>query len=806
MTSPHLHAGSEAMPLYPARLDILVIAAVTILTDLAYYTVSFLPRHDLLEALSIQNYLYSGLVYNDAVPQWLPFVHWGIKSEVLQYSISSIASVIGMIGYLMHYEKVSHLAYLSLTIEKVLFSLSLYMLCLSIYRTRLASVLVPCLGVATIFWFWGPVFNLYQISLVPLALLLLLRFSATGSWANLWLCGGVLATGQAFALFAPVLALVFAAVALALFVQHPHPRIFVSRPSAGAFAAFILCAGLVTACALLFKFSLEDLSIIALDRSAGAAVSLQNFLRYGVAQSLDTPAQALVLGYLDTARWTAYLGLLPLIGAGFALVGDGRRAARALAAGALVLAFLTQASGAAALMFQFPAMGYFRHLQHLYPLLKVFLILFAGFAVDRALLWLQRRPDPQAAPSPWAVFLGFGLVAVAVDGVAGPILREGPALDPVGLLTSSLDAQQGASLAAILSYGRLGVYALACGLAVFALRRAAWPAAWRSAVATVAVIAAVVVDIGSYQWQARRQWTWEVTNNPALHAMMRTRAPVLPLTRQKEPGDPWQSNVLATISGTANSIRSSDYALFDLLVQVDRCLPKARTYFMAPGPAHMVTLRGGSFVPGIVGSQIPWDDRALMTVLGCEAHKFRLIANGIVAASDGDRDRLIRETAQLDATVILGPMPPGEGAPADSLDGPPVDGSVSVVRYRPDRIELAVTNPAPYSVWLVYADAYDEGWRATVDGASSPVLPAYGGFKAVALPPGSSMVVWSFAPRWVAHGIAAYRLFPGLVLLALLAAMLVDPRSVWRLTRADGFREPPVRGYRTPASASAGSS
>jgi hypothetical protein len=72
---------------------------------------------------------------------------------------------------------------------------------------------------------------------------------------------------------------------------------------------------------------------------------------------------------------------------------------------------------------------------------------------------------------------------------------------------------------------------------------------------------------------------------------------------------------------------------------------------------------------------------------------------------------------------------------------------------------------------LVLSEAYDPGWRATVDGAPVAVLRANVLFRGVRLPPGRHLVEMTYRPRAIAWGLAAAGL--GLVLVV----FLVRPRA-----------------------------
>ncbi|SMF71435.1 hypothetical protein SAMN06265365_12847 [Tistlia consotensis] len=785
-----MNGGAAPEPLSPRRRDIVLVAAVALLLDLPILLPHYYASHDLLEALSYFDYLYSGLLHDHAVPQWDPLVFYGIRTGILQFPLPSFAYALGLLGWATGWHDSPHLLYLSLAAERVFFAVSLYYLALTLYRTRIAAVLVPCLSAAAVFWFFVPTFNLYAIAFLPLALLCLLRFWRSASWSWLWLSGAALSVSVTIPYLGAATALCFGAITVALLLQHPSPGVFLSRPSLGATAAFLLCVLLLAAVGLLLAHALEGFDLVAPSRGDAASVALRAFLHYSVSPTLDAVAQAFVLGWTPTAQWPSYFGLLPLVGALAAVFLLDGKILRALALGAFVVLLLTNASEAAVAMFHVPAMQYFRHLQHLFPILKVFLALLAGFAFDRMVAGLAAPRGPRWL-RPWPLLLAWLGLAALVDAVAGPVLR---AADPSILSDFGLGApplQGGAVLAAYLSYLRVAAYGLAGLAACLLIRRG--PA--RPRVLAALLVAAVVFDLASYQWQAFQQWQWDRTDDPAILAAFRPRPPSLPLERERAPSDATAARVIAGFAEHARALRSTNYALYETLLGFDRCFPVARVHYLAGGPARLITLRGGHIVPGAVGSEVPWHDEALMTVLGCGSPKFRLVPNAVVAGSVEQREQLIRGTPALDRTVILGPL---EGRPAPPVvQGlPPTAGSVRLTGYSADRIELAVDNPSPDPVWLVYADAYDPGWSATVEGAAAPTYRAYGAFKAVSVPPGKSRVEWRFDAGWWAPPLLALRLLPGLAGLAALLTAICWPGAVWRLVggRRSATSEPCAAG------------
>jgi hypothetical protein len=71
-------------------------------------------------------------------------------------------------------------------------------------------------------------------------------------------------------------------------------------------------------------------------------------------------------------------------------------------------------------------------------------------------------------------------------------------------------------------------------------------------------------------------------------------------------------------------------------------------------------------------------------------------------------------------------------------------GSVVVRAFTFDSLRLNVFNPSNGSAVLYYADAWDPGWRAFVNGVPSPIIRTNLGFKSVIVPSGRSEVRFVF--------------------------------------------------------------
>lgn len=89
-------------------------------------------------------------------------------------------------------------------------------------------------------------------------------------------------------------------------------------------------------------------------------------------------------------------------------------------------------------------------------------------------------------------------------------------------------------------------------------------------------------------------------------------------------------------------------------------------------------------------------------------------------------------------------------------------GEVRLVELAPDRVRCEATLLQPGYVLLL--DAFDPGWRASVDGSPAPLLRANGVFRAVPVPAGAHAVEFLYRPSSLWVGLAASTLSLALAL------------------------------------------
>ena len=135
----------------------------------------------------------------------------------------------------------------------------------------------------------------------------------------------------------------------------------------------------------------------------------------------------------------------------------------------------------------------------------------------------------------------------------------------------------------------------------------------------------------------------------------------------------------------------------------------------------------------------------------------RIFFGAAVAKGQDDAVARLRDLAKggdhIDATrlgeVVV--LEPAGGAVPEALAG---KGSAEArwIRDEADEVILETDGAAPG--YLMLADTYYPGWRATVDGRAAPIFPADVGFRAVAVPPGKHVVRFAYRPASLAYGLA----------------------------------------------------
>ncbi|HYO89486.1 MAG TPA: YfhO family protein, partial [Candidatus Limnocylindrales bacterium] len=144
-----------------------------------------------------------------------------------------------------------------------------------------------------------------------------------------------------------------------------------------------------------------------------------------------------------------------------------------------------------------------------------------------------------------------------------------------------------------------------------------------------------------------------------------------------------------------------------------------------------------------------------------------LMPNYRVAASVDEAHALLADPAiNLRDTLILEQEP--------RLTDTPGAGSVEVLRFAPEYVELSVSVDAPALLSVALVDY--PGWAATINGEPAEILRAYTAFSAVVVPAGDHTVAFTFQPQSVLIGATVSLVTWIAVLLLTTAAFILHGR------------------------------
>lgn len=104
---------------------------------------------------------------------------------------------------------------------------------------------------------------------------------------------------------------------------------------------------------------------------------------------------------------------------------------------------------------------------------------------------------------------------------------------------------------------------------------------------------------------------------------------------------------------------------------------------------------------------------------------------------------------------------------------PPPAGTATIVSETPQRLTIAVENPAKNPAALVLRDSWYPGWQATLDGTLVPIERAESIFRGVAVPPGTHTITFHYRPRLLYTGTAV----SGTTLVLLVGMLLLPIRG-----------------------------
>jgi hypothetical protein len=702
-------------PLALALLPLLAFGAIL-------FSQRWIPRHDTLHATEMSHQFWSALAYAHEVPTWAPHAVFGRPTQLINTGFLPLSVwLLAPVTFWYKGWNAARLFYLAQLLNETLLVIGAFALGTRLYRNKAAALFIALTLGGTALWAVQIYFNFLIDYSLPLCLYLAVRglqerrlfLVQAGVWALLVTCS----IGDA--LYPAILqGLVFSSVLAALAWQDREGvRALWSRrvgPREAVGFALLLTAVVVPLVSLLHA-GLP--AVTGSGRDASGVISYDVFLHYA-----DDPFLRVFSGFFNGVTLhndlTVYGGLLltPLVLFSL-LFGDRRQVPFVVGAAWLLLFYVAETSFVAPLLHLVPGVSLYRHISYAAPHVKLMLVLVAGFGFDE-LVERLRTPVESRRQTAWLLaLLALTLAAFLYQSLPTMFPQRRVLLCVVGLLgciVATLRARLDASWARFVAPVLLLVVAVdAYSQRSFMLHRSMravdasqWALFRLKPLRFVAERSANPFRDPSFvsYWSLRARPSADVDQALAFDRCARGEAPCAPLR-------------------SPNSLMGMPYDSIDGFLGRDACAHVGLVYLALPWSLGQITPYWPPHPQSSQPARALTEDARLS--MGCERPKLQFYD--------------ARQHASEAPPLALEPTPDRPvGAP---LPSPPFD----VVGFSSNRLALRLRAPLAAPAWLYYADSWDRGWAATVDGRPAKVYRARGAFKAVLLGVGAQRVEFRHA-------------------------------------------------------------
>lgn len=721
----------------PRRLDLPLLALMVILAgfNLPYWDSRFMVGHDTKNSYLLFHYFYNHLVWYGELPQWLPFGEYGYSSLFFQICNNSPCSYLaGLLGWVLHIKDSLLLFKLAAFGDQLVFLFGLHLLSRLLYRHRVTSFIICLSGIGCVVWtaqlYWG----LRFFYLLPLALYCFFRFFTErlpwAFWCGLLTLLFVFVGGLPY--WAPIYFYLFLVMALVMLPAQWRAFGALIRPQRQAVLPVLATIGCAVAMGYIMANCLSGLHSYAPGRAEnGMYTDLKTFLTY------ITPDWQLLSAFIDSAlpnpeNLNLYVGLLPLGTLPIALRHVRDRRFSCLFGGLLAILLLAGSGMSSWVLYWLvPGMKTFRHLGLLLELAKILVLLSAGFGLDLLVSRLKIRGWLEKHFSTFTFLSLLVGLCLILDMLVSVMAYNPDSWASPMQFTTMLPLGGGWSVV------RLSAWGISLTLVFVCLRLKSVKSMLSPRVLLGLLVVVCLLDMGSYQcyqWQIRSQgqYAGRIELEPLRYADSRDSR-----TWALSPGMQQKMAVIASAPG------GTHLAYIANLMQLDPCIPMGRIDLFPLGVHKLLTARGANPVQGTIKTSfLPPDDPKLLTVMGCDAPKLRFVAQAQFAGTDRELTSMISSATAPDTNVILrgaSDRPPAAATPPD-----PTAMSYRPTFFNANRLDLDVTVKPGLSGWLVFADAFDPHWQASINGTERPVLEAYLAFKALAITGGDAKVSFRY--------------------------------------------------------------
>ncbi len=729
------------------NIDLALLALLLLAINELYRGDRFLPLQETAQAFQGFHYFYSHFYHVGEMPRWSLYGTFGAPSGFWQLLVLTPASYVCIVlGRLLQVENVLALFKLSITLEQFILLLGLYKLGRLLYERR-APVFLVCAGVVGSLVWCTEIWSYFRVYyLLPLMLYFAISFFIRKRPRYLWFAGAtVILSLVGNPLYYVFLWLVLLGVtALVLTAKDRTVWSSLTERSLSNLVPLVGFLLLAAAYVAFLRYSLTHTEVASdgFDSLMGKMpvlastakiekLNLRGFLRMFVfSWSVHT-------NWSQALQNAVYVGLLPFLLVVYAIgkVRDARFYALAIAA--LLLIWLSMDHASSWWVSHVSGLSLLLHPGRVYGMARILILLCAGFGLEQLLRNGKGRH---------VLYTGLALMFLT------DLLSDKLVLTSLDLpINFGRMSRLGRSIWFLVFWSRTAFYALMAGCGIASVVTVKAISAWRKRrgrspapsgqalrrFAAVGIIAFYVLDVFLFQivvTYSAPPVALTPDRNPEAIEVGRLR---FPDGKEHKPTDERSWHAIWLMSAVLKPYTRNEMTYS--FAEYDASRGYSDVLLWPAGPRRLFEAR----------ARVPDYDPPFARVLGWSGSKFRLMTNPVFVNSAEEGAEIIRTTKALDEVLILRGMTTRPRTPGGSLPSSESRGKVEVRRATANEVtvETHVTTDEP--TWLVYADAFHPGWRATVNGEETPIAEAYLAFKAVPVSKGKSVVRFTFDGSWV---------------------------------------------------------
>ncbi|MDP8266422.1 MAG: YfhO family protein [Candidatus Aceula meridiana] len=472
---------------------------------------------------------------------------------------------------------------------------------------------------------------------------------------------------------------------------------------------------------------------------ATGTTSLFTFLNYGGPAQLKDIIQhfffqgSLFLSSTGKFNSTVYIGLLPLVFFVWSLLKVRNILFLAFLSVLISVFWFSFGGFFSAGVYFFPAMHLYRHIGFVYGIIKILILICAGFGLDY--FWKVRAREK----------LGYFFIILAVFVFVFDVLSISryvliSLLDPpvveklkaMNLMPEGLREFIPTVGRYFLSFSFLFIMAVITNF--ISKKKGIGREKKDSFIYGLIVLSLTIpfcLDLFSFQWTAYHNAPKFLRTNQILLESVEVNQPQFQEARVLEPFLERQKKAQKLMRRKEGF--GGPYQQDSNFIQIDRCMvvDQSKAYFLSERVDRLLKISNPS-------------NPSFRKILGWHHPKLRLVSRAAFCDTIEDARKQIQEHHDLENTVILRGVDERTRSTANSKSNSEIRQNIKVIKFSSNEITIETNVVDEAGAWLVYADAFHPGWHATVNGKKVNIYEAYLAFKAVHVGKGKSLVRFFF--------------------------------------------------------------